>query len=58
MTKQVSSGAVDRAVEALRADLDTGRWHERHRELLTKDELHLGYYVVSAETRPQTGGRT
>ncbi len=40
---QVSSAAVDRAVAALGADLETGRWHERHRELLTKDELHLGY---------------
>lgn len=46
---QVSSGAVDRAVAALGADLETGRWHERHRELLTMDELHLGYYVITAE---------
>jgi SAM-dependent methyltransferase len=53
---QVTSGAVDRAVESLRADLQNGRWHERHRELLTKDELHLGYYVVMAEIN--TGGRT
>jgi SAM-dependent methyltransferase len=53
---QVTSGAVDRAVESLSADLETGRWHERHRELLTKDELHLGYYVVIAETT--TGGST
>jgi SAM-dependent methyltransferase len=55
---QVSSDAVDRAVDALGADLETGRWHERHRELLTKDELHLGYYVITAETISQTGGRT
>jgi SAM-dependent methyltransferase len=55
---QVSSGAVDRAIDALRADLETGRWRERHRELLTMDELHLGYYVVTAELTQQTGGRT
>jgi hypothetical protein len=55
---QLSCGAVDRAIDALGADLETGRWHARHRELLTKDELHLGYYVITAETTSQTGGRT
>jgi SAM-dependent methyltransferase len=54
---QLSSAAVDRAVESLSADLETGRWYERHRELLTKDELHLGYYVIVAEPTSQTGGR-
>jgi SAM-dependent methyltransferase len=47
---QLSSGAVRRAVDALGADLETGRWHERHLELLTMDELHLGYYVITAES--------
>jgi hypothetical protein len=37
---------VDRAIDALRADLADGRWQARHGELLTMDELHLGYYVV------------
>lgn len=55
---QLSSGAVDRAVESLSADLDNGQWQERHRELLTKEELHLGYYVIVAEPTSQTGGRT
>ncbi len=55
---QVSSAAVARAIAALGADLETGRWHERHRELLTKDELHLGYYVVTAETTSQDRRRT
>jgi SAM-dependent methyltransferase len=55
---QLSSGAVDRAIDALGADLETGRWHDRHRELLTKDELHLGYYLITAEPTSQTGGRT
>ena len=54
---QISSGAVDRAIDSLGADLETGRWHERHRELLKMDELHLGYYVITAEPT-QTGGRT
>jgi SAM-dependent methyltransferase len=46
---QVSSAAVARAVDALGADLETGRWQERHRELLSMDELHLGFYVITAE---------
>jgi SAM-dependent methyltransferase len=45
---QVPSVAVNRAIDALRADLENGRWQGRHRELLTMDELHLGYYVVVA----------
>lgn len=54
---KVSSAAVDRATAALGADLKAGRWHERHRELLTKDELHLGFYVISAGTTSE-GRRT
>ena len=55
---QLSSAAVNRAVDALGADLETGRWRERHRELLKLEELHLGYYVIVAEPNSQTGGRT
>ncbi|MGN6869847.1 MAG: class I SAM-dependent methyltransferase [Solirubrobacteraceae bacterium] len=47
---QVSSDAVVRAVAALGADLETGRWQERHRELLSMDELHLGFYLTTAES--------
>lgn len=46
---QVTSAAVVRAIDALGADLETGRWQERHRELLSMDELHLGFYVITAE---------
>jgi SAM-dependent methyltransferase len=53
---QVSSGAVVRAIDALGTDLETGRWQERHRELLSLDELHLGFYVIVAEPTSQTGG--
>jgi SAM-dependent methyltransferase len=54
----VSSGAVDRAIDALRADLRDGRWQARHRELLSTDELHLGYYVIVAEPTSQDRRRT
>jgi len=53
---QVSSAAEARAIDALGADLQNGRWQERHRELLSLDELHLGFYVIVAETTSQTGG--
>jgi len=37
---------VDRAVAALRADLDSGAWRERNRGLLDLDELDLGYRLL------------
>jgi SAM-dependent methyltransferase len=40
---------VERAIEALRTDLESGAWHERHRELLELDEIDLGYRLVVAE---------
>jgi SAM-dependent methyltransferase len=38
---------VDRAVAALRADLRTGVWQERNRELLHLAEIDLGYRLLS-----------
>ena len=55
---QLSSAAVDRAIDALGADLETGRWLDRHRDSLKMDDLHLGYYVVVAEVDRRTGGST
>ncbi|MBV9607625.1 MAG: class I SAM-dependent methyltransferase [Solirubrobacterales bacterium] len=55
---KLSSAAVDRALAALGADLRNGRWHERHRELLRMDELHLGFYVILAEATSQDRRRT
>lgn len=46
----VPAGAVERAVAALRRDLESGRWEERHRELLELDEIDLGYRIVVADT--------
>jgi SAM-dependent methyltransferase len=40
---------VDRAVQALGADLRSGAWGSRHRDLLELPELHLGLFVVIAE---------
>jgi SAM-dependent methyltransferase len=40
---------VKRAIEKLAADLDSGEWERRNRELLELDELDLGYRLVVAE---------
>jgi SAM-dependent methyltransferase len=40
---------VEDAVRALGADLRSGAWHQRHRDLLQLVDFHLGYYVVIAE---------
>ena len=41
--------AVAQAVRALKADLASGSWQSRHAELLTLDDLDLGYRAVVAE---------
>jgi SAM-dependent methyltransferase len=46
---QVSPEHVTRGLRALAEDLRTGAWRDRHRELLARERLHLGYYVVVAE---------
>ncbi|MGH2886952.1 MAG: hypothetical protein ACRDPA_30385, partial [Solirubrobacteraceae bacterium] len=55
---QVPSAATDRTIDALGVDLETGRWHQRHRALLELSELHLGYYVIVAEPAGRRGGST
>jgi SAM-dependent methyltransferase len=55
---QLSSAAVDRAMVALGADLETGKWNEKHRALLAMSELHLGYYVIVGDATQQRGGGT
>ncbi len=47
--QRVPAASTERAVAALSADLESGAWHERHRDLLDRDELDLGYRLVVAE---------
>ena len=42
---------VSRGIDALRADLDNGAWHERHADLLGLDSIDLGYRLVVAGHR-------
>jgi ubiquinone/menaquinone biosynthesis C-methylase UbiE len=46
---RVEAAEAEHAVAALRSDLDSGVWHERHRDLLELEELDLGYRLVTAE---------
>jgi SAM-dependent methyltransferase len=46
---QLPSEPVAAALRALRADLESGRWHASYGDLLGLAELHLGYYVTRVE---------
>ncbi|WP_253857260.1 class I SAM-dependent methyltransferase [Prauserella alba] len=48
---QTDAAAVSRGVERLRRDLESGRWHERHRDLLGRDELDVGFRLVTRDGR-------
>jgi SAM-dependent methyltransferase len=46
---QVPQYLIQPALERLAADLASGAWHERHRDLLEREELDLGYRIVVAD---------
>ena len=48
---RLSQAHVRDAIERLGEDLRTGRWHARHGDLHSLDELDLGYRLVVAELR-------
>jgi SAM-dependent methyltransferase len=41
-------GVRDRGLDRLRADLASGRWHDRHADLLERDTMDYGYRLVVA----------
>jgi SAM-dependent methyltransferase len=45
--------SLARGLTRLAADVDSGRWHDGHADLLERDELDLGYCLITAETRPR-----
>ncbi|MEU7530100.1 class I SAM-dependent methyltransferase [Saccharothrix sp. NPDC042600] len=47
---QTDPAAVDRGVRRLRADLDSGRWHDDHRDLLDLDQWDAGFRLVVSHT--------
>jgi SAM-dependent methyltransferase len=42
---------VARGISALRSDLDSGAWQDRHADLLVADSIDLGYRLVVADRR-------
>ncbi|CAL9430926.1 hypothetical protein SUDANB95_02033 [Actinosynnema sp. ALI-1.44] len=47
---QTDPAAVDRGISRLRADLDSGRWHDDHRDLLDLDQWDAGFRLVVSHT--------
>ncbi|GAA0248422.1 class I SAM-dependent methyltransferase [Saccharothrix mutabilis subsp. mutabilis] len=47
---QSDPAAVDRGIRRLRADLDSGRWHDDHRDLLDLDQWDAGFRLVVSHT--------
>jgi SAM-dependent methyltransferase len=43
---QTSSAAVERGMARLRADLESGRWHQEHAELLGRTEWDAGFRLI------------
>jgi len=43
---QRSEGELTRGLRALAEDLESGAWHERHADLLERDEMDFGYRLV------------
>lgn len=47
---QTDPDAVDRGIRRLRADLDSGRWHEEHRDLLGLAEWDAGFRLITSHS--------
>ncbi|GIH49587.1 hypothetical protein SAMN05421833_12118 [Microbispora rosea] len=46
---QLDQSVVRPALDRLAADLESGRWHERHRDLLGLEEDDAGYRLLVAD---------
>ncbi|MFC7548880.1 class I SAM-dependent methyltransferase [Plantactinospora sp. GCM10030261] len=46
---QVGEAAIRPGLDRLAADLASGRWHERHADLLTRDGFDAGYRLLVAD---------
>jgi SAM-dependent methyltransferase len=50
---QLDPVIVERGIARLRHDLATGRWHERHADLLERDAADFGYRLLIATAKTQ-----
>jgi hypothetical protein len=46
---QVGDEVLRPGLDRLAADLESGRWHQHHADLLHRDDLDIGYRLVIAE---------
>lgn len=51
MLAQLGEQVLAPGLRRLAADLDSGRWHQRHGDLMQREELDAGYRLVIAEVR-------
>ena len=49
MLAQTGEAAIAPGLSRLADDLSNGRWHDRHADLLTRDETDVGYRLLVAE---------
>ncbi|WP_290056403.1 class I SAM-dependent methyltransferase [Amycolatopsis solani] len=49
---QTPAAAVERGMARLRADLESGRWHAEHEELLALPEWDAGFRLIASGTVP------
>jgi hypothetical protein len=49
MLAQLDDTVVQPGIDRLASDLESGRWHRRHDDLLRRDQLDTGYRLVIAE---------
>ncbi|TDC67601.1 class I SAM-dependent methyltransferase [Streptomyces hainanensis] len=47
---QTGEDAIAPGLAALTADLETGRWHHRHADLLARDSLDVGYRLLVTDS--------
>ena len=47
--QQMDRNDLDRGMNRLRRDLDSGKWSERYGKLLEEDNLDIGYRLVVAD---------
>ena len=45
---QIPDAQIEPGLRRLEADLASGAWAERHRDLLAKDEVDYGYRLIVA----------
>ncbi|WP_433274690.1 class I SAM-dependent methyltransferase [Actinosynnema sp. CS-041913] len=47
---QTNPDAVERGIDQLREDLESGRWHEHHQDLLELDHWDAGFRLIVSHT--------